>query len=486
MSHYINNQWQPGTGAEFHSLNPATNQILWTGHAAVKNEVEKAVVAASYALPLWRELELEKRLEYVEAFQDLLSLKKEELAKAISEETGKPLWESKSEVTAMIGKIKISKEAYEQRCQDRSFEQGNYHSQTRHKPIGVLAVFGPFNFPGHLPNGHIIPALIAGNTVVFKPSELTPRVAECMIRYWEECRLPKGVINLIQGDAETGRLLAENTQLDGLLFTGSYKTGLLLARQFAKTPEKILALEMGGNNPLVVGAISDYKAGAYLALQSAYLTSGQRCTCARRLILPAGKEGERFLEAFIPMIKGIKVGPYTLSPEPFMGPVISVAAAEKLLKKQAEMIKRGAKPLIEMKSLDANTPFLTPGLIDVTFMKEREDEELFGPLLQVIRVPDFAAAIEEANRTEYGLSAGLLSEAHAQYEQFYQRIRSGVINWNAPLTGASSQAPFGGVGRSGNHRPSAFYAADYCSYPVASLETETLKIPQSPPPGLAL
>ncbi len=484
LSHYINNQWQPGKGPEFHSLNPANHEVIWTGNAAGKAEVEKAVDAAQAASPGWGNLPLEKRLEHVEAFQNVLSLKKDEMAKAISEETGKPLWESKGEVSAMIGKVKISKEAQGVRCPVRAGELGAYHSQTRHKPMGVLAVFGPFNFPGHLPNGHIIPALIAGNTIVFKPSELTPLVAELMIRYWDECRLPKGVLNLVQGDAETGKILSEQKKLDGLLFTGSYKTGLHLAKLFAKHPEKILALEMGGNNPLIVGKVTDWKAAAYLTLQSAYLTSGQRCTCARRLILPTGQEGERFLEELVPMVKGISVGPYTLNPEPFMGPVISLQAKEMLLNKQKEMVARGAKPLIEMGSLDE--AFLSPGLIDVTFMSPREDEEIFGPLLQVIRVPDFEAALEEANNTEYGLVAGLLSDDRSQYETFYSKIRAGLINWNTPLTGASSQAPFGGIGRSGNHRPSAFYAADYCSYPVASLESEALKLPQSPTPGLKL
>jgi succinylglutamic semialdehyde dehydrogenase len=454
------------------SYNPATNQAIWTGQAATKSEVDQAVEAAKMAK--WARLSLEERLGYIDAFENILKSRSAELAKVISEETGKPLWESKSEVSGMAAKIAISKEAYGKRCEEMSREVGPSRLSTRFKPIGTLAVFGPFNFPGHLPNGHIIPALIAGNTIVFKPSELTPLVGETMIRYWNECRLPQGVINLVQGGAATGRLLAEHPKIDGLLFTGSYKTGLILAKQFGNTPEKILALEMGGNNPLVLGNVSDLKTAACLALQSAYISAGQRCTCARRLIIPSGAVGNRFLEIFIQQVKGISVGPYTQSPEPFMGPVIDKKAAEHLLKKQQELIARGAKPLIEMRC--ENSPFLTPGLIDVTDM-QREDEEIFGPLLQVIRVKDFEAALEEANRTAYGLVAGLFSDEHTQYEQFYQTIRAGVINWNTPTTGASSLAPFGGTGHSGNHRPSAYYAADYCSYPVTSLESPTLQLP---------
>lgn len=475
MAHYINNEWIEGRGSTFHSTNPATGRAVWSGHAATREEVGRAVTAAKKASGEWAALPFEKRLEYVEAFQSILTARKERLAKVISEETGKPLWDALSEVGAMINKVPISKEAYLKRCPDLG--------TTRHKPIGVVGVLGPFNFPGHLPNGHIIPALIAGNTVCLKPSELTPHVAEMMLLYWEECRLPPGVINLVQGDSVTGRLLVEHPMLDGLFFTGSYKTGLALAKQFADHPEKILALEMGGNNPLVIGQISDYKAAAYLALLSAYLSAGQRCTCARRLIIPEGPAGERFLEAFIPMVKGVTVGPYTQKPEPFMGPLINNAAAEKMLKKQQELIDLGAVPLVTM---EGSVPFLTPGLIDVTPLRMREDEELFGPLLQVIRVNDFNDALTEANNTKYGLTAGLLSDDPEQYRKFYQTVRAGVINWNTQLTGASSHSPFGGVGRSGNHRPSAFYAADYCSYPVASTESAVLKLPETLSPGLHL
>lgn len=460
----------------FHSYNPATEEILWSGRAAGKKEVDRAVQAAKEAV----HPPLEQRLEYVEKFQKLLTQNKEQLATVISQETGKPLWESKTEVDAMIGKVKISKEAYLQRCPEVTKQQGHFTLSTRHKPIGAVAVFGPFNFPGHLPNGHIIPALIAGNSVIFKPSELTPLVAETVIKLWEECGLPEGVINLLQGGVETGRLLSEHPDIDGLFFTGSFNTGLILSKLFSTRPDKILALEMGGNNPLVIGKISDPQTAAYLTIQSAYLTAGQRCSCARRLIISS----DQILQTLIPMVEAIQVGPYTQTPEPFMGPVISARTAEKLMQKQQELIDQGAKPLIKMTHRGAG--FLTPGLVDVTEMKERKDEEIFGPLLQVIRVPDFEAALEEANRTAFGLCAGLLSDDPAEYAAFYRRVRAGVINWNAPLTGASSQAPFGGVGYSGNHRPSAFYAADYCSYPVASLETPRIKLPEPPLPGLKL
>jgi succinylglutamic semialdehyde dehydrogenase len=166
--------------------------------------------------------------------------------------------------------------------------------------------------------------------------------------------------------------------------------------------------------------------------------------------------------------------------------VISLGAAQALIDAQEVMLANGAVALLEMTQPAAQSALLTPGIIDVSDVADREDEELFGPLLQVIRYADFDAAIEEANATQYGLAAGLLSDSEARYQQFWLQSRAGIVNWNKQLTGAASTAPFGGVGASGNHRASAYYAADYCAYPVASLETETLALPASLTPGITL
>lgn len=486
LGQFINQEWRGGSGALFTSRNPVTNEVAWRGEAAAQAEVNAAVAAARGALEEWSFWPVEKRLTRLNIFRDMLASSCEVLAKIISLETGKPLWESKNEVTAMINKIGISMEAYRQRSAEVNKEQSNGRSITRHKPYGVAAVLGPFNFPGHLPNGHIIPALLAGNTVVFKPSELAPLVAEATMHCWEKCSLPNGVINLIQGGRETGRLLSNHPEVDALFFTGSWNTGKMLAEQFAKWPEKMLALELGGNNPLVIGEISNLKAAAYMTVQSAFLSSGQRCSCARRLIVLEGKKGDAFIKALINMMELIKVGAFTEVPEPFMGPVINGSAAAHLLAVQSALKKKGGKSLVEMRLLKVDTALLSPGLMDVSNVSGRLDEEYFGPFLQLIRVPSFEAAIQEANNTTYGLCAGLLSTSKEQYEQFYRQIKAGVINWNTPLTGASSGAPFGGVGRSGNHRPGAFYAADYCVYPVASIEATELKIPQTLTPGLTI
>lgn len=483
-THFINNQWLSGSSQPLISRNPLTQEILWQGESASEIEVNAAVSSASTACENWANCPLHQRIAYLERFRNELSAASNSLAEAISKEIGKPLWESKTEVQAMINKIPISIEAYHQRCPEIVKENPTGTSITRHKPHGILAIFGPFNFPGHLPNGHIIPGLLAGNTIIFKPSEKAPLVAEITMHCWQKADLPPGVINMIQGGRETGTLLSKHPGIDGLCFTGSWETGCFLSEAFAKHPDKILALEMGGNNPLVVTNVTNIEAAVYTIIQSAYLTAGQRCSCARRLIILEGSQGDRLVEELIKSIQKIRVGPYTDNPEPFMGPVISQNAMHQLLSAQSALKKEGGVPLCEMKLMKVDTSLLTPGLIDVTAVSKSFDQEIFGPLLQLRRVRDFDAAIIEANKTAYGLTAGLLSDQEDEFREFYRRVRAGVINWNVPLTGASSAAPFGGVGKSGNHRPSGFYAADYCSYPVASIEMAELKMPGTMPPGM--
>ncbi len=464
----------------FSSLNPATGAPVWTGPAATPVEVTAAVARARAAFRPWSRTPLAEREKILRAFAVALEARRPALAEAISREVGKAKWEALTEVSTMVGKIELSIAAHARRCAD--FTGGP--AITRFRPHGVVAVFGPFNFPGHLPNGHIVPALLAGNTVVFKPSEHAPLVAQETAAAWRDAGLPPGVLEVVQGARDTGAALVDSPDLDGLFFTGSARTGLWLAEKFARTPEKILALELGGNNPLVVWHPRDLRAAALLTIQSAYLTAGQRCTCARRLIVPAGPEGDQFVTCYITLARSLRVGAYTETPEPFMGPVISAAAAAQVLAAQQSLLARGATPLLLSRSLRPDTCLLTPGLLDVTSVPDRADEEIFGPLLQLIRVPDFDAALAEANATRYGLAAGLLADDPALYARFRDEVRAGLINWNQPLTGASGAAPFGGVGRSGNHRPAGFFAADYCGYPVASIEVPTLTLPATLPPGL--
>lgn len=485
-THYIAGHWQDGQGEALESLNPVSQQVLWQGRAASAEQVEAAVQAARGAFPAWASRSLDERIALLERFATTLKAHADELTRTIGEETGKPLWESATEVTSMANKVAISVQSYRERTGEKSGPLADATAVLRHKPHGVVAVFGPYNFPGHLPNGHIVPALLAGNTVVFKPSELTPKVAELTVKCWIEAGLPAGVLNLLQGARETGVALAANEGIDGLFFTGSSRTGNHLHNQFAGRPEKILALEMGGNNPLIVDQLQDVDAAVYTIIQSAFISAGQRCTCARRLLVPQGAWGDALLRRLVAVAATIQVGAFDAQPAPFMGSVISLAAAKHLLEAQQQLLGKGAKALLEMTQPLASAALLTPGIIDVTAVAERQDEEFFGPLLQVIRYADFDAAIAEANATAFGLAAGLLSDSKARYEQFWLESRAGIVNWNKQLTGAASTAPFGGVGASGNHRASAYYAADYCAYPVASLETESVSLPATLSPGVSL
>jgi len=487
MTHLINNQWLAGNGPAFDSVNPANNDVLWQGQGADAQQVETAITAARAAFPAWSLSSYEGRLAMVKAFQTQLKENAEEIAIAIAQETGKPLWETRTEAGAMAGKIDLSAKAYEERTGvvSKPAPPGT-QAWLRHRPHGVVAVFGPYNFPGHLPNGHIVPALLAGNTVVFKPSEQTPMVAELTVKCWLEAGLPAGVINLVQGARETGIALANHNGIDGLFFTGSSSTGMLLHKQYAGRPDKILALEMGGNNPLIVSQVEDQRAAVHEIIQSAYISAGQRCTCARRLYVPKGTAGDHLVDMLVTAIGKIRVGFYDAEPAPFMGSVISFAAAQNLLTAQQGLIDKGAKALVTMKLLAESTGLLSPGLIDVTDAKDLPDEEYFGPLLTLVRYDSFDQAIDMANNTSFGLSAGLLSDSREEYDYFLPRIRAGIINWNKQITGASGASPFGGIGASGNHRASAFYAADYCAYPVSSIEADALTMPAQLSPGLDL
>ncbi|MBS3804932.1 MAG: succinylglutamate-semialdehyde dehydrogenase [Oleiphilaceae bacterium] len=481
---WINGIWLEGQGPIVESDHPVSGEIIWRGESASIGDVDAAVRAGHQVAPEWRRKKFSERQAIVEAFGQQLKEQKDTLAHQIGQETGKPLWECRSEVDAMIAKVNVSIEAYNERTGSWSSDTATGRSVVRHRPHGVVAVFGAFNFPGHLPCGHIIPALLAGNTVVFKPSEHTPATGELVIRLWERAHIPGGVINLIQGGPDTAMALSNHHMVDGLFFTGSAEVGHGLHKKFGGEPEKILALEMGGNNPLIVQGARNTDAAVHHTILSAFLSAGQRCTCARRLLVPRGKKGDEFLDRLVEVSSALKVGEYDADPQPFMGGVISVAASDRLLQAQADMKEAGGRPLLEMKRLQEGTPLLSPGIIDVTGIETR-DEELFGPLLKVYRYRNFDQALEIANDTRFGLAAGILTDDHKLYERLLDEVRAGIVNWNRPLTGASSAAPFGGVGASGNHRPSAYYAADYCAWPMASQEADKLVLPEQTSPGLS-
>ncbi|MBP8062447.1 MAG: succinylglutamate-semialdehyde dehydrogenase [Brevundimonas sp.] len=467
----------------FKSIDPASGDTVWEGSAASPAEVQVAADRARAAFPDWADRSRQDRIDAVKRYQAVLKARAPQMAEAISRETGKALWETTAELGAMAGKVDISIRAYDERTGERTAETGFGHATLRHRPHGVAAVLGPFNFPGHLPNGHIVPALLAGDTVVFKPSEETPLIGQLMAEAFAEADLPDGVVNVVQGGRDTGAALLDSG-IDALMFTGSGAAGAHFRRKFADDPHVILALELGGNNPLVVWDAADAEAVAGIVVQSAFVTTGQRCSCARRLIVPEGPKGDAIVDAVNAMVERLILAPWNSTPEPYAGPLISVKAAEAALKALQDRIDMGAT-VIRASGPVGNLPgaFVKPAIIDVTGV-DVPDEEMFAPFLSVTRVASFGAAIAAANATRYGLSAGLVSDDPANWEHFIRRIRAGVVNFNRPTTGAAGDMPFGGLGASGNHRPSAYYAADYCAYPVASFEAGSVKNIESEIKGL--
>lgn len=481
--HYINGRFVKGEGPSFQSLDPATGLKICEGQAASLQEINAAYAAAEAALPSFADLALQERAQYLENFAQAVQAASSKLSALISLETGKPLWEAKTEVQSVIQKVAISIEAYKERCKEKEIALSDSKGLLRFKPQGIVAILGPFNFPAHLSNGHIVPALLAGNTVLYKPSEECPAVAHAIMQCWDQAGLPPGVLNCLQGGRDSGQALL-SCKVQGVYFTGSYATGLEILKQFHTRPEVIVALELGGNNPLVFGTVlaQNIEAAVFHTLLSSFITAGQRCSCARRLFIPQTRQGDRFLAELLQATEKIKVGSFKEQPEPFMGPVINASAARNHLKKQEALIGLGGRSLLPLRLGQDNTGFLYPGLIDMTGITAA-DEEIFAPLLQIYRYENFQAALVCANQTRYGLVAGLLSDKAEEYQAFYKTIRAGLINWNRPTTGASSALPFGGIGISGNHRPSAYFAADYSAYPIASLEAEQVLMP-SLPPGL--
>jgi succinylglutamic semialdehyde dehydrogenase len=456
--------------ASFASLDPATGDTLWEGAAASGEDCVRAVGAARAAFPAWAGQTAGARIAIMRRYAEVLGDRQAVIAEAIARETGKPHWEAKTEVVSMIGKVAISITAMADRTGSRESETAFGRARLDHRPHGVMAVLGPYNFPGHLPNGHIVPALLAGNAVVFKPSEETPLVGQLLVEALHAAGVPKDVAILVQGGRDAGAALVAQ-DIDGLLFTGSAGAGAHFRRLFADRPAVILALELGGNNPLVAWG-GDPEAAASIIVASAFITAGQRCSCARRLIVPTGPAGNAIVDAVAALTDRLRIGAWEEVPEPFMGPLISGGAAERAVAQVETLVGLGARVIRAFDGVDGRSAaFLRPAILDVTGL-DVPDEEIFAPVLQVRRVADFDAALASANATHFGLAAGLISDDDALWSRFRVEARAGVVNRNRATTGASSDMPFGGIGESGNHRPSAYYAADYCAYPVASLEAD--------------
>ena len=454
------------------SFDPASRALVWEGPVADAAACHRAIAAARAALPTWRALPVEDRIAVVRRYAAILAERHAALAELISRETGKLLWESDAEIGSMIAKVAVSIAAHAERTGERAAARPFGRAVLRHRGHGVMAVLGPYNFPGHLPNGHIVPALIAGNAIVFKPSEITPATGAAMADAWAAAGLPDGLLSVVQGGRATGEALVAG-DIDGLLFTGSAGAGAALRRALVDRPHVIMALELGGNNPLI--AWDSPEAAASIVVNSAFITTGQRCSCARRLIIPEGATGDAIVEAVDAMAARLPLAAWNEAGDAFMGPLVSDAAAAGAHRAVNDLIARGARVIRPFGGVEGRSAaFVTPALLDVTGV-DTPDAEIFAPVLSIVRVANFDAAMAAANATSFGLSAGLISQDDRLWQRMVEESRAGVLNRNRPTTGAAGNMPFGGLGASGNHRPSAYYAADYCAYPIASFEAEAVQ-----------
>ncbi|MCB0361531.1 MAG: succinylglutamate-semialdehyde dehydrogenase [Bdellovibrionales bacterium] len=441
------------------------------------DHVDEACGAAKKAFREWSHLSLQDRLGYMAKLREVMVAYEEKMAEVISRETGKPLWEARTESKALVAKIDATTNhslsiVAEQKVLNALPQVDGY---IRYKPRGVMAVLGPFNFPAHLPNGHIVPSLVLGNTVVFKPSDKTPATGQLMAEIFQKAEFPKGVFNLVQGRGDTGKRLAGHDQIDGVLFTGSYEVGLKIKQETLHHYWKILALEMGGKNCSLIWKDADLEKAVYETLLGSFLSAGQRCSCTSKILLHKDVY-DPFIESFYRNAKKLSIGYWKNNP--FMGPLISKESVENYIRFQEIAKREGAECMMRGKALDLDYPghYVTPSIYLVEKYEAKsvyQKSEIFGPNVAVYKIDDFDQAMHINNSTGFGLVMAIFSKDRSLYEKALLDARVGLLNWNRTTNGASSRLPFGGMGKSGNDRPSAHFAVNYCSVPVSCLEDET-------------
>ncbi|MFG0284559.1 MAG: aldehyde dehydrogenase family protein [Phycisphaerales bacterium JB039] len=481
----IGGAWRPIAGDAIVSTNPAEpDSVLWTGAANLAHVVE-AVEAARTAQPQWAAWGLERRAAVLRRYQDLCRQRAESIAELICDETGKAMWDARQEAGALAAKIDITLESTPNNAMARVTGFDLDLGPTRKgrcwfRPHGVMAVLAPFNFPAHLPNGHIAPALAMGNTVVLKPSDKTPAVGQLLAELLQEVldaeEAPAGVVNLVQGGADVARALVSAPDIDGILFTGSWPVGRSILEANLDHPGRIVALEMGGNNAVIVMPDADLRQAAIEIARSAYVTTGQRCTCTRRLIVHRAI-AEKLVSAIQKIASTLIIGHPRAEHPVFAGPIISASARDAVLAFQSSAVRGGARALLESTAMDRSGGgwYITPGLLQVDRFTSAEqgdagcDVEVFGPLLRFALASDLDDALAQANATRFGLAASIFTRDGGAAERFLAEARAGCLNINVGTAGASSKLPFGGLGLSGNHRPAGSFSLDYCAYPVAGM-----------------
>ena len=468
---FIDGAWKKSRHEEdaIESRDPARDYATVFRARVDVTHVDDAVAAARKAQRAWHAIGIEGRTKHLLALKAAFEEHVEPISKAIVREMGKPIREALIEARALGDRITLTLDSGLKRVE--TLRPDGVPGEARAHPQGVLAVLGPYNFPVHLMNSHIIPALATGNTVVIKPSEIVPMCGELYARCAERAGLPPGVLNLVQGRGNVGHALVVHSDVDGILFTGSYKTGRMISEAILDQPNKILALEMGGKNVVVVLEDADLPQALAATMQGAFLTTGQRCTATSRLLVHENV-AEQFLDALVAATRELRPGdPMDMATS--FGPLATKEALERFLKLRGHAHLAGCETLLAGAVLPGGA-FVTPSihLLSSPDAPGYLDEELFGPDLAVEVITDIDHAITRVNALPYGLANSIFTVDSEKFERFFRETKSGCVNWNRSTNNANGKLPFGGVGRSGNQRPAGVDAARFTTFPVAILKGE--------------
>lgn len=445
--------------------------------------VHEAVTSAKRAFQSWKRIPATERIGHVTKYGDLIKQRSEELARAITFEIGKPLWESRAEVQETIDLIKYYAKRGSQTTVEMKIEEADADSAgfVRFMPRGTMAVITPATVPVFASFMHLIPALMDGNTVVLKASKRAPYVGQCLAEICHDSGFPSGVLNVIQGDEELGRRLVGHPEIDGILFTGSFETGTKIRKAVTSDYWKVLVLDTGGKNAMLVWDDADYQRSLKDALMGSLLTSGQRCTSSSRILVHK-KLFDRFVTDFHALAKRCRVdhGATEGDDAPFLGALVSEEAMENYLRFQGIAVREGGEEIMRGKPLEREKKgfYVSPSIhrIDNPDAKSvYQTTEIFGPDVALYCVEDLQQAAEIINLTRHGLCASIYTGARENYLRLADDARVGLLHWNRPTTALAYMLPYGGIKQSGNARPMGSFAGYQCTYPLSSLESEKQK-----------
>lgn len=460
LMNYIGGKWTEASSQEtFPTTNPATEEIIALAPRSTADDVDNAVQAARSAYKAWRLTPAPRRGEILFRAAQLLSERKEELARLMTQEMGKILAETRGDVQEAIDMAYyMGGEGRRMHGYTAPVEMPNKFGMAMRDSVGVVGLITPWNFPVAVPSWKMLPALIAGNTVVYKPSEDTPATAAAFVKVFEEAGLPAGVLNLITGAGDTGAALVANRDVRVISFTGSTETGLRVYTQAASLGKKV-CLEMGGKNAILVLDDANLDLAVEAVTWSAFGTTGQRCTATSRLIVQRGIKA-KLVEALEAKARTIKVG-YGLDETVNMGPLVNEKALTKVEKYVEIGRQEGARVIVGGTRADMGQGyFFMPTLFDQVRRDMRiAREEIFGPVLSIIEVADLDEAIEANNEVAYGLSSSIFTENVNAAFRAIRDLTTGIVYINHGTTGAEIQFPFGGTRGTGNGMREAGQAA---------------------------